>query len=67
MTKKSQIIELVHQWKTNDEIAAIIQMNRHDLCKIIRNEKKRLGIYNQDIGIDVKRIKELYEKGDDTR
>lgn len=45
MTKKDTVYYLVVEGKTNDEISQVVDMNRHDLCKIIRDIKKNLGTY----------------------
>ena len=63
MTKKDTVYYLVVEGKTNDEISQVVDMNRHDLCKIIRDIKKNLGTYKPKETIDIDKLSTLRSDG----
>lgn len=63
MTKKDQICKLVVEGKTNNEIAQIVSMNRHDLCKIIRKFKQSNETYIPKEDIDIHELESLIADG----
>ena len=65
MSRRDEIQKLILDGKTNDEIAKVFPIDRHQLSKEIRLIKKRLGIYApiKQPDVDVDKIAELRQQG----